>query len=135
MISQFELAACTEMIWRGRPIEWRASRLKGMGFGVGLWNWPAPDLSKLVTTDATFTIMNGYLRGRLRDDEGADELLETARETALVGKRLGPQRLNLHGRRSWRRRIACVADRGRDRRDVAQGPRYPPPDRKHGRGR
>ena len=41
--------------------------------------------------------MNGYLRGRLTDDEGADELLKTARETAQVGKRLGVARLNLHG--------------------------------------
>jgi hydroxypyruvate isomerase len=85
------------MIWRDRPIEWRASRLKEMGFGVGLWNWPEHDLAKLEATGATFTIMNGYLAGRLTDDEGAGELLRTARETAQVGKRLGVQRLNLHG--------------------------------------
>jgi hydroxypyruvate isomerase len=93
----FQLAACAEMIWRDRPIEWRASRLKEMGFGVGLWNWPEHDLGKLEATGATFTIMNGYLTGRLTDDEGAAELLKTARETAKVGKRLGVQRLNLHG--------------------------------------
>lgn len=85
------------MIWRDRPIEWRASRLKDMGFGVGLWNWPDHDLAKLEATGVTFTIMNGYLSGRLTDDEGAEELLRTARETAEVGKRLGVQRLNLHG--------------------------------------
>ena len=93
----FQLAACAEMLWRDRPIEWRASRLKEMGFGVGLWNWPDHDLAKLEATGARFTIMNGYLRGRLSDDEGAAELLQTARETAQVGKRLGVQRLNLHG--------------------------------------
>lgn len=97
MTSQFELAACAEMIWRDRPIDWRASRLKEMGFGVGLWNWPDHDLAKLAATGATFTIMNGYLRGRLTDNDGAVELLETARETAQIGKRLGVQRLNLHG--------------------------------------
>lgn len=97
MTSQFELAACAEMIWRDRPIEWRASRLKEMGFGVGLWNWPEHDLVRLEATGATFTIMNGYLRGRLTDEDGAAELLETARETAQIGKRLGVQRLNLHG--------------------------------------
>ena len=32
----FQLAACAEMLWRDRPMEWRASRLKEMGFGVGL---------------------------------------------------------------------------------------------------
>ena len=97
MSSPFQLAACAEMIWRDRPIEWRASRLNELGFGVGLWNWPEHDLGKLEATGATFTIMNGYLTGRLTDDEGAAELLKTARETAKVGKRLGVQRLNLHG--------------------------------------
>lgn len=97
MTSHFPLAACAEMIWRDRAIEWRASRLKEMGFGVGLWNWPEHDLAKLEATGATFTIMNGYLTGRLTDDEGADELLRSARETAQVGKRLGVERLNLHG--------------------------------------
>ncbi|WP_112996358.1 TIM barrel protein [Hyphomicrobiales bacterium] len=96
-MTQFALAACAEMIWRDRSIEWRASRLKEMGFGVGLWNWPDHDLAKLEATGATFTIMNGYLRGRLTDDDGAAELLETARQTARIGKRLGVQRLNLHG--------------------------------------
>ena len=33
----------------------------------------------------------------MTDEEGAAELLETARETAQVGKRLGVARLNLHG--------------------------------------
>ena len=65
MPSHFDLAACAEMLWRDRPVDWRASRLKDMGFGVGLWNWPAHDLVKLEKTGATFTIMNGYLQGRL----------------------------------------------------------------------
>ncbi len=93
----FQLAACAEMLWRDKPIDWRASRLKEMGFGVGLWNWPDHDLAKLEKTGASFTIMNGYLVGRLADDEGADMLLTSARETAVVGKRLGVARLNLHG--------------------------------------
>ena len=93
----FQLAACAEMLWRDRPMDWRASRLKEMGFGVGLWNWPAWDVAALVKTGATFTIMNGYLQGRLTDAEGAEMLLASARETVEVGKRLGVQRLNLHG--------------------------------------
>ncbi|OWK20349.1 hydroxypyruvate isomerase family protein [Mesorhizobium amorphae] len=93
----FQLAACAEMLWRDKPIEWRAARLHEMGFEVGLWNWPDHDLTKLEKSGATFSIMNGYLRGRLTDEEGAAELLETARETAQVGKRLGVARLNLHG--------------------------------------
>lgn len=93
----FPLAACAEMLWRDKPIEWRATRLKELGFGVGLWNWSEHDIAKLEQTGADFTIMNGYLRGRLTDDEGAAELLTTARETAQIGKRLGVKRLNLHG--------------------------------------
>ena len=71
--------------------------LTELGFQVGLWNWPEHDLAMLETSGATFSIMNGYLRGRLTDDEGAAELLRTALETAQVGKRLGVARLNLHG--------------------------------------
>lgn len=93
----FQLAACAEMLWRDRPIAWRASRLKEMGFGVGLWNWPAWDLDALEKTGATFTIMNGYLQGRLTDAAGCEMLLASAAETARVGKRLGVHRLNLHG--------------------------------------
>lgn len=93
----FQLAACAEMLWRDKPIDWRASRLKEMGFGVGLWNWPAWDLAKLKKTGATFTIMNGYLEGRLTDADGAAILLASVKETVAIGKQLGVHRLNLHG--------------------------------------
>ncbi len=100
----FTLAACAEMLWRDKPIEWRASRLKELGFGVGLWNWPDHDLARLEATGATFTIMNGYLRGRLTDDAGAAELLETARQTARdrqAPRRSTPQSARDRSRR-WR---------------------------------
>lgn len=97
MNAKFQLAACAEMLWQDKPIAWRAAKLHEMGFGVGLWNWPEWDLDALEKTGANFTIMNGYLEGRLADDEGADMLLKSARETAQVGKRLGVDRLNLHG--------------------------------------
>lgn len=97
MTHPFQLAACAEMLWQDKPIEWRAARLTEMGFGVGLWNWPDHDLAKLEAVGANYTIMNGYLEGRLADDDGADMLLASARETAQVGKRLGVDRLNLHG--------------------------------------
>lgn len=97
MTQPFPLAACAEMLWQDKPMEWRAARLTEMGFGVGLWNWPAHDLDALEKVGANYTIMNGYLVGRLADDEGADMLLASARETAQVGKRLGVDRLNLHG--------------------------------------
>ena len=93
----FTLAACAEMLWRDRPIEWRCAQLHEMGFQVGLWNWPDHDLDKLKRSGATFSIMNGYLEGRLADSEGADMHNASKRETALIGKRLGVARLNLHG--------------------------------------
>ncbi|WP_097109043.1 TIM barrel protein [Hoeflea halophila] len=85
------------MLWQDKPIAWRAAKLHEMGFGVGLWNWPGWDLGALEKTGANFTIMNGYLEGRLADDEGAETLLKSARETVQIGKRLGVDRLNLHG--------------------------------------
>lgn len=97
MEQPFTLAACAEMLWRDRPIEWRCAQLREMNFQVGLWNWPQHDLAALERSGATFSIMNGYLSGRLADDEGADELLRSALETARIGKRLGVARLNLHG--------------------------------------
>ncbi len=97
MTSPFTLAACAEMLWPNQPIEWRCARLHELGFQVGLWNWPAHDLAKLEKSGATFSIMNGYLQGRLADDEGAEMLLKSALETAQIGKRLGVARLNLHG--------------------------------------
>ncbi|MEP0942809.1 MAG: TIM barrel protein [Rhizobiaceae bacterium] len=97
MGNPFQLAACAEMLWLDKPIDWRAAKLTEMGFGVGLWNWPAHDLAALEAVGANYTIMNGYLEGRLADDEGADMLLKSARETAQIGKRLGVDRLNLHG--------------------------------------
>jgi hydroxypyruvate isomerase len=95
--SPFQLAVCAEMLWRDKPIEWRVARLKERGLGVGLWNWPAHNLARLENTGANFTTINGYLRGRLADSEGAAELLATARETVHACKRLGIQRYNLHG--------------------------------------
>lgn len=97
MNQPFALAACVEMLWQDKAMDWRVGRLKELGFGVGLWNWPDHDLNALEKSGANFTIMNGYLEGRLSDDEGAQRLLETAYETAQVGKRLGVDRLNLHG--------------------------------------
>lgn len=93
----FPLAACAEMLWRDKPMDWRCARLTELGFGVGLWNWPHLDLAKIAATGARFSIMNGFLRGGLTDDDGAAALLATARETAHIGKRLGVARLNLLG--------------------------------------
>lgn len=97
MTQPFQLAVCAEMVWRDKPIEWRAARLKERGLGVGLWSYPDHDLNKLEAVGANYTIMNGYLEGRLTDADGAELLVKSAQVTAQVGKRLGVDRLNLHG--------------------------------------
>jgi hydroxypyruvate isomerase len=97
MTQPFTLAACAEMLWRDRPMEWRLRRLTELGFEAGIWNWEAHDLAMLEKSGAVFSSMTGYIRGRLADDAGAEELLATARQSIDVGKRLNVARLNLHG--------------------------------------
>ena len=97
MSSPFILAACAEMLWPERPMEWRLKRLTEMGFQCGIWNWANHDLAMLEKSGAVFSSMTGYVRGRLADEEGAAELLATAAQSIEVGKRLNVARLNLHG--------------------------------------
>lgn len=97
---QFQLAVCAEMLWQDKPIDWRVKRLTELGFTVGLWNWSNHDITKLealIQLGANFSIINGYLCGRLTDNAGADELLKTIHETIKISKRLEVDRLNLHG--------------------------------------
>jgi hydroxypyruvate isomerase len=93
----FTLGACAEMLWLERPMDWRLRRLTELGFEAGIWNWTSHDLGMLERSGARFSSMTGYIRGRLADDEGAAELLATARQSIEVGKRLNVARLNLHG--------------------------------------
>ena len=97
MTAPFTLAACAEMLWPEKPMEWRLKRLTEMGFQCGIWNWTNHDLGMLERSGAVFSSMTGYIRGRLADDEGADELIATATRSIEVGKRLNVARLNLHG--------------------------------------
>ena len=97
MTTPFTLAACAEMLWPDKPMEWRLKRLTEMGFQCGIWNWTSHDLGMLERSGAVFSSMTGYIRGRLADDEGAEELLATAKQSIEVGKRLNVARLNLHG--------------------------------------
>lgn len=97
MIQPFTLAVCAEMLWRDEPMPWRLRRLTELGFQAGIWNWQAHDLDALEKSGAAFSSMTGYIRGRLADETGAEELLATARQAIEVGKRLNVARLNLHG--------------------------------------
>lgn len=39
MTKLFTLSACAEMLWRGKPMQWRLRRLTELGFEAGIWNW------------------------------------------------------------------------------------------------
>jgi hydroxypyruvate isomerase len=95
MSNGFSLAACAEMIFPELPIVERVRRIDALGFAVEIWDWTKHDIDALVGTGATFSSMTGYVTGDLLDD--ADELVETARQSVPVAKRLGIPRLNLHG--------------------------------------
>lgn len=97
MTSPFILSACAEMLWQAKPMDWRLKRLTEMGFQAGIWNWTNHDVAMLEKSGAVFSSMTGYISGRLADDDGALELLKTARQSIDVGKRLNVARLNLHG--------------------------------------
>lgn len=91
----FDLAACAEMLWTDKPMDWRCARLDEMGFAVGLWNWVSHDVAKLKATGAKFSVMNGFVKGNMYSDEGADVMLASAREAAMQGKEINVRHLNL----------------------------------------
>lgn len=93
----FTLAVCAEMVFRDLPVIERVRRIDALGFQVEIWDWTKHDIGALASTGATFSSMTGYIEGALADREGADRLVETARESIAVAKTLGIPRLNLHG--------------------------------------
>ncbi|MBI3144135.1 MAG: TIM barrel protein [Pseudogulbenkiania sp.] len=95
--SPFTLAVCSEMVFRDLPIVERVRRIDELGFQVEIWDWTRHDIAALARTGATFSSMTGYVTGTLADDEGADELLRTAKLSIPMAKELGIPRLNLHG--------------------------------------
>lgn len=93
----FTLAVCAEMVFRDLSITERVKRIDSLGFQVEIWDWTQHDIQALADTGATFSSMTGYIDGTLADRDGANRLVETARESIAVAKTLGIPRLNLHG--------------------------------------
>jgi hydroxypyruvate isomerase len=93
----FTLAVSSEMVFRDLPVVDRVNRIKDLGFHVEIWDWTKHDIKALASTGATFSSMTGYVTGTLDDDDGADELIRTARQSVAVARELGIPRLNLHG--------------------------------------
>lgn len=95
--SPFTLAVCAEMVFRDLPVIERVKRIDALGFQVEIWDWTKHDIAALADTGATFSSMTGYIEGTLADRQGAERLVETARESIATAKVLGIPRLNLHG--------------------------------------
>jgi len=97
MTQPFTLAVCAEMVFCSLPMAERIKRITELGFSVEIWDWTKHDIDMLEQSGATFSSMTGYVTGALADDAGADELIETAKKSIPVAKRIGCPRLNLHG--------------------------------------
>lgn len=98
--SPFTLAVCSEMVFQDVPVVERIRRIHERGFQVEIWDWTRHDLDALEALreeGVVYSSMTGYIRGRLTDPEGAEELLATAEQSTAVARRLGVPRLNLHG--------------------------------------
>ncbi|MCB6185341.1 TIM barrel protein [Leeia sp. TBRC 13508] len=93
----FNLAVSSEMVFLKLPVLERVKRIHEAGFCVEIWDWTKHDIKALAATGATFTSMTGYVTGTLSDDDGAEELLKTAKQSIPVAKELGIPSLNLHG--------------------------------------
>jgi hydroxypyruvate isomerase len=93
----FTLAVSSEMVFCSLPPAERVRRIHALGFQVEIWDWTKHDIAALRRTGATFSSMTGYVTGALADDDGADELVRTARQSIPVAKELDVSRLNLHG--------------------------------------
>ena len=93
----FTLAVSAEMVFLDLPVVERVRRLHDAGFAVEIWDWTKHDLAELAATGAHFTSMTGYVSGDLIDPDGADTLVQTARESVAASRALGRPSLNLHG--------------------------------------
>ncbi|KRE28299.1 hydroxypyruvate isomerase [Mycobacterium sp. Soil538] len=92
----FQLAVCSEMVFRDLPIVERVKRIRDLGFAAEIWSWHDKDLDALAATGAVFTSMTGYLHGDLVDPDSCDEVVRTAELSIKAAVTLGVSRLNLH---------------------------------------
>lgn len=92
----FQLAVCSEMVFRDLPIVDRVRRIHDLGFAAEIWSWHDKDLDALAATGAVFTSMTGYLHGDLIDPDSCDEVVRTAELSIKAAATLGVSRLNVH---------------------------------------
>lgn len=94
---KYQLGASAEMLFLDLPFVERVNRIKDEGFLVEIWNWANKDLEALAKTGATFSSMTGYLTGDLITDDGAAELIRTAKLSLQAAEVIDSPRPNLHG--------------------------------------
>ncbi|AZE54800.1 Hydroxypyruvate isomerase [Pseudomonas synxantha] len=93
----FTLAVSAEMVFLDLPFIERVKRIHALGFSAEIWSWTDKDIDALTATGADFTSMTGYISGTLTDPEGSRQLLDSARQSLEIAKRLNCPSLNLHG--------------------------------------
>ncbi|OLQ87849.1 hydroxypyruvate isomerase [Vibrio ponticus] len=96
-MKDYKLSVCSEMVFQELPLLERVKKIHELGFSVEIWDWTNKDIDALVATGADFTSMTGYISGNLTDDDEIENLLNSAKESIEVAKRLNCPSLNLHG--------------------------------------
>ncbi|GAA1485961.1 TIM barrel protein [Brachybacterium fresconis] len=99
MSSPFTLAVCADMQFTELPLVDRVRRIGEYGLAAEIWDWSRPevDLEAIAATEVPIESMTGYLQGNLTEDDGIDDFLRTAEESAVASQILGAPRLNIHG--------------------------------------
>ncbi|MGP5051569.1 TIM barrel protein [Brachybacterium alimentarium] len=99
MNSPFTLAVCADMQFTEIPLTDRVRRIGEHGARAEIWDWSRPevDLQEIASTGVPIESMTGYLSGNLTDDDGIDDFLRTAEESAIASRTVGAPRLNIHG--------------------------------------
>lgn len=96
-MNDYKLSVCSEMVFLDLPFIERVKKIHQLGFSVEIWDWTNKDIDAIIETGANITSMTGYISGNLTDDEEIEQLLNTAKESIEVAKRLNCPSLNLHG--------------------------------------
>ena len=97
MTAKYRLAASAEMLFQELEFNERVKHIAARGFEVEIWNWTTKNLDELAATGATFSSMTGYIEGDLLDDDGIENLLNTARQSLEASLIIDCPRLNVHG--------------------------------------
>ena len=92
-----KLAVNAEMVFLDLPFYERVSRLKELGFRVGLWGLDDHDVERLANTGAMYSMIDGFGRGNLALPDAADAMVSSIEELIPLAKAIGRPLMNLHG--------------------------------------